>query len=64
MENSLPKLLAGRRCGLMALLLGTGLAMAAMAGASALLMMWLLDGAAPFGPGSLGVLVAGMAAAA
>ncbi|WP_262103738.1 ABC transporter ATP-binding protein [Arthrobacter sp. Marseille-P9274] len=61
-DNSLPKLLAGRRRGLMALLIGTGLAMAALAGASALLMTRLLDG----GPaaGSTGPAVAGLAAAA
>ncbi|WP_336710811.1 ABC transporter ATP-binding protein [Arthrobacter sp. USHLN218] len=62
-ENSLPKLLAGRRRGLMALLIGTGLAMAVLAGASALLMTRLLDGAAAAGVGS-GPAVAGLAAAA
>jgi ABC-type multidrug transport system fused ATPase/permease subunit len=62
-DYSLPKLLAGRRRGQMALLIGTGLAMAALAGVSALLMMWLLDGSSPLGAGP-GTLVAGLAAAA
>ncbi|GLB65751.1 ABC transporter transmembrane domain-containing protein [Arthrobacter mangrovi] len=61
--NSLPKLFAGRRRGLMALLIGTGLAMAVLAWASALLMTRLLDGAAAAGAGS-GPVVAGLAAAA
>lgn len=61
--NSLPKLFAGRRRGLMALLIGTGLAMAVLAGASALLMTRLLDGAAAAGAG-FGPVVAGLAAAA
>ena len=59
----LPRLLSGRRRGLMALLVGTGLAMAAVTGASALLMMWLLDDA-PAGAGNIVPLVAGLAAAA
>ena len=59
----LPRLLSGRRRGLMAMLVGTGLAMAAVTGASALLMMWLLDDA-PAGAGNIVPLVAGLAAAA
>lgn len=60
----LPRLLSGRRRGLMALLVGAGLAMAAVTGASALLMMWLLDQAPTTGGGNIVPLVAGLAAAA
>jgi ABC-type multidrug transport system fused ATPase/permease subunit len=42
---ALPKLLVGRRRKLMALLVGTGLAMAALSGASAYLMTFLLNAA-------------------
>jgi ABC-type multidrug transport system fused ATPase/permease subunit len=59
----LPRLLSGRRRGLMALLVSTGLAMAAVTGASALLMMWLLD-EVPAGAGNIVPLVAGLATAA
>ncbi|HEX2248615.1 MAG TPA: ABC transporter transmembrane domain-containing protein [Arthrobacter sp.] len=60
----LPKLLSGRRRGLMALLVATGLAMAAVTGTSALLMMWLLEQAPPIGGGNMIPLVAGLAVAA
>jgi ABC-type multidrug transport system fused ATPase/permease subunit len=64
MEDSLPKVLTGRRRGLMALLISTGLAMAAVAGASSLFMIWLLHGTWPFGAGSRWLVVAGLAGAA
>ena len=60
----LPRLLRGRRRWLMAALVGTGLLMAAAAGASALLMIRLLDGSSPSGAAGILPLALGLAAAA
>ncbi|MFT4471263.1 ABC transporter transmembrane domain-containing protein [Arthrobacter sulfonylureivorans] len=64
MDASLPRLLQGRRRWLMAALVGTGLLMAAAAGASALLMIRLLDGSSPAGAAGILPLGFGLAATA